>query len=68
MEVEDLKKKVDNELNSLISTRQSLDSILKDLKTFSSVILSLERRISILEKKFEDSVIEDALKEVGMYV
>jgi len=64
---EDLKTKIEKELVSLVSTRQSLDSMLKDLKTFSSVIISLDKRLSILERKFEDSVIENALQEIGMY-
>ena len=67
MELEEYKEKLEVELNSLISTRKSLDSMLKDMTAFTSVILILEKRVTTLEKKFENMIIEEALQEIGMY-
>jgi len=55
---EDLIKRVEQELNNIISIRESLEKVLKNFDVQTKVLLDVEKRVRELETKIEMLEIE----------
>jgi hypothetical protein len=58
---------VDEELKHLTKTREKLDAVLSDFHLLVDVVISLEKRMKVLEEKQLDKLIDNAIFEVSMY-
>ena len=57
---------MEKELIAVMNVRQSLDSILKDMHKYIEVVVSVEKRVQVLEEQMED-LFENSSQTVSMY-